>query len=179
MFSHTVKLFAAIVCLAAVEAEAATGSKWVYGTGEFRRDAQGSWVEYQNGAPVFEFVETARNADLVLLFDSSRGINVKLLGSQAVVTSGASTLLTLNGGWSWQEWSSDDGRGTIVHTGNGTWQEYLNGNPTFTFRETARGPNVVHLYDASRGITVKLSADKNVVMSGADTLLVVPGGWSD
>ncbi|HQX49697.1 MAG TPA: hypothetical protein PLY87_29260 [Planctomycetaceae bacterium] len=63
-------------------------------------------------------------------------------------------------------------------TAPGRWEELQNGVPTFTFVETAANPNLVLLYDASRGITLKLSPTRNVIMSGPDTLMSVTGGWS-
>jgi len=179
MRRYFVQWMACVVCLAAVESEAATGRLWKAGATEYRRTAAGKWGEFNNGTLVHEFVETAHTPESVLLYDASRGFNVRLHGDKAVVTSGTTTLRSDPGRWLWQGWKSADGKGHLTHLGNGKWQEYINGAPTHSFRETFRGATEIHLFDMTRGITVKLSADKNVVTSGNDTLATVPGTWSD
>jgi len=76
-------------------------------------------------------------------------------------------------------WSSADGRGKIISAGNGIWQEYVDGRRTFTFRETSATPTEIQLYDASRRITVRLTAEQNIVMAGDKIVLLVRGGWSN
>ena len=49
---------AVLVCLGGAAAAQAGGSVWGYKGGEFRREASGKWVEYQNGKAAFSFVDT-------------------------------------------------------------------------------------------------------------------------
>jgi len=65
--------------------------------GYFIREADGNWAEYFEGKVIFKFQETGRGKDLVVLFDASRGFEVRLTGTQAIVTSGSRTILTYNG----------------------------------------------------------------------------------
>jgi hypothetical protein len=64
---------------------------------KFVHTGGGSWTEYQNGRAVFTFRETQRTRDSVTLYDSSRGIRVRLTTTQAIVTSDNDRLLTYNG----------------------------------------------------------------------------------
>src|SRR5262249_20442360 len=59
---------------------------------KYVRTGGGKWREYQNGQVAFTFRETARARDSVTLYDSSRGIRVKLTTTQAIVTSDSDTL---------------------------------------------------------------------------------------
>ena len=112
------------------------------------------------------------------LYDASRSISVKLTSSRIIITENGVTKIDTTGHWLWQEWRSADGRGRLTHEGNGDWAEYFDGQPTWRFREVSRGLNEIRLYDGARGITLRLSPISNIVMSGADTLMTVPGGWS-
>lgn len=171
--------FLAIVCLSAAEVQAVTGRVWKGGLTEYRRTSPGKWEEFQNNMPIHQFVEIAHTPDSVLLYDATRGYNVRLHADKAVITKGTDAPITTAGHWLWQGWKSADGKGHFTHLGGGKWQEYQNGAPVFEFRENWRGLTEIQLFDMSRGITVKLSADKFVAISGAETLVTVAGGWSD
>ena len=164
--------------VAVTAAEAGIGTQFRAGISHFRRLESGQWEELQNGTPRFRFVETARGNNYVLMFDASRSISVKLTENRIIVTQNSVQKINTIGHWLWQEWRSADGRGRLVHQGNGDWTEYLDGNPTWRFREVSRGLDQIQLYDASRGITLKLSPTSNVISSGSDTLMTVAGGWS-
>ena len=159
-------------------AQAGTGSQFRVGISLFRCTEPGRWEELQNGVPAYRFVETAHGPDFVLMYDAARSISVKLTSSRIVVTENGVTKINTTGHWLWQEWRSADGRGRLTHEGNGDWVEYFYGQPTWRFREVSRGLNEIRLYDASRGITLKLSATSNQVMSNSDIIMTVQGGWS-
>src|SRR5262245_8756575 len=61
---------------------------------------------------------------------------------------------------------------------NGGWAEYQNGRKVFTFVDTGGGPDFALLWDASRGIRVKLTATQAIVTSDGQTLLTYSGGWA-
>jgi len=153
-----------------------TGSLWRYNGGDFRRVGGGTWHEFQNGQLAFMFMQTAQSSDEVFLFDASRGFTVRLTHNQAIVTAGSTTLLTLNGEWIEQEWTYSTGR--FRHLGGGSWREFQNGQPAFSFVEVARSSDVVILFDASRGINVRLTPTQAVVTSGPNTLMTIPGNWT-
>lgn len=159
-------------------ADAAVGTQFRAGISHFRRMESGQWEELQNGVPRFRFTETARGNNFVLLHDASRNVSVKLTENRIIVTENSIQKINTIGHWLWQEWRSADGRGRLVHEGTGEWAEYLDGRPTWRFREVSRGLDQVQLYDASRGITLKLTPASNVIQFGADTLMTVTGGWS-
>ncbi|MBA4190490.1 MAG: hypothetical protein C0467_21090 [Planctomycetaceae bacterium] len=170
---------AVLLCLGGATVAQAGGSVWGYKGGEFRREANGKWVEYQGGKAAFSFIDTGTVGGAQLLHDPSRGITVKLTDKQAIVRSGLDVLLTYDGGWERQGWSYQDGKGSFKHTGAGKWTEYQNGKVAFTFKETARSANEVHLYDASRGITVKLTVTGAMVSSGPDYIFTIRGHWTE
>jgi hypothetical protein len=65
--------------------------------GSFVHTGDGKWSEFFDGKVIFTFQETGRARDEVILFDQTRGIEVKLTSKQAIVTAGNRTLLTYNG----------------------------------------------------------------------------------
>jgi len=170
---------AILVCLGGAAVAQAGGSVWAYKSGEFKREANGKWVEYQGGKAAFTFVDTGTVGGAQLLYDASRGITVKLTDKQAIVRSGDDVLLTYAGGWQRQSWGYQNGKGSFKHLGGSKWNEYQNGQVAFTFKETARSANEVHLYDASRGITVKLTATGAAVSSGPDSIFTIKGHWTE
>lgn len=62
------------------------------------------------------------------------------------------------------------GKGAFVRSGNGQWQEIYMGKATYRFREQGRDANSVALYDASRGITVRLVDGSAEISSGSASL---------
>jgi hypothetical protein len=70
-------------------------------------------------------------------------------------------------------WATD--RAAFVRQGRGQWQETHYGIVVNKFKEIARGPDSVVLFDASRGITVNLSDGKADVSSGTTALLTLNG----
>jgi hypothetical protein len=57
----------------------------------------------------------------------------------------------------WSRWSYQGGE--FVQQG-GNWVEYQNGRAVFTFREIGRSSDAVDLYDDSRKMNVRLTADE-------------------
>lgn len=153
-----------------------TGTLWRYNGGEFRRVGGGTWHEYQNSQLAFTFHQTAQSNDEIFMYDGSRGFTVRLTPNQAIVTAGATILLTLNGEWIEQQWTYSSGR--FQHLGGGSWREFQNGQPVFGFVEVGRSSDVVILFDSSRGINVRLTPTQAVVTIGPDTLMTISGSWT-
>lgn len=159
---------------------AQTGTIWSYKDGYFRRTGPNAWSEYQKGKLVYTFKESFRDDDEVHIHDSSRGITVKIRGDKAGIWSGTDLLGTIGDGrWVWQAWTSSNKQNVFRHVGNKKWEERQNGQVAFTFTETYRNANEIHIYDSTRNFTVKLSANNAGIFSGTDNVGNYSGSWTE
>ena len=139
---------------------------------EFRDEGKGKWAEYHRGKQVFDFKETSRGKTVASLFDSSRGLRVDLYDNRAAVLRDGKVERTYKGGWDWTVWKVSRKEIEFRDEGGDKWAEYHRGKKMFDFTLEARHiGNRVDLYDASRGIRVRLLSDKaEVSVDGKVTL---------
>ncbi len=150
-----------------------TAGVWV-GEGRTFRAENGGWSEYYQGQKAFTFANSGSGPGWVGLYDAARGIRVELSATQAVVSRGGQTLFAYRGMWHWKMFTRSDGKGSFVGV-NGKWSETFNGQTIFTFVETGRSRDQVILFDASRGIEVKLTSREAIVTAGSRQLMTYPG----
>lgn len=168
----------ALALLATAEVGAAVSDRWVYKTGEFRHLGGGRWEEIINGRKAFTFIESARGANEVVLWDKSRGIQVKLNYVEAKVFQGARHVLTHQGTFWFSVFSYAGGE--FRYMGGNRWDEYQGGRKVFSFTQTKRWARAVNLYDASRGLVVTVSLEAFTVTIPAEPgryLMVKKGRW--
>lgn len=77
-------------------------TQWVYadGKGMFVNSSGNKWQEFQNGKPVFSFLQSARTTNTVELYDASRGVNVSLIPGVANVSEMNEIRVGIPGQWS-------------------------------------------------------------------------------
>lgn len=73
---------------------------WRHAKGSFEYQASGTWTEFENGKPVWNFIEVARTPQSIEVLDKSRNVRLRLASTmvQLVSKTGGSTLYT--GEWS-------------------------------------------------------------------------------
>ncbi|MFO0970023.1 MAG: hypothetical protein U0793_31105 [Gemmataceae bacterium] len=156
---------------------------------EFLIVNNGVWAEYINGKKTFTFVEKGRDpgvAPVVELYDSSRRITVALHSSTAYVSKPGkrpvSTDYTLRGQFIRTIFEYSGGSFTRYGV-DGRWLEYQPAlNARFEFREVSWSASgrTVTLYDATRGLTVRVGPNSFGVFDSAHKstpTLTKPGHW--
>jgi hypothetical protein len=153
-----------LFCLTATEASAMTTNQWGHSRGGFWVDSAGTWREWYDGKFTFTFKEVDRTADTVLLHDTSRDISVLLTATQAKVYQGGQFKFAYNGAFTPTLFSYNGGEFRSV--GGGSWEEWQGGRKAYSFVEKSRSGSGATLYDASRGITVVITATQFTVYEG-------------
>jgi len=160
----------------AARAQATGVTRWEYGNGYVRQSRP--WVE-QNRGGRYTFVETARNALYVELFDASRSYTVRLYDDKLLIRGGnerakakyAKFTRLLAGSWEDRaartEWKY--AKGTIKAEEATAWVE-KNSHGTFAFTQRQRTAAYVELYDSLRDYTVRFHPDELQIRGGNDSV---------
>lgn len=158
---------------------------WFHSGGYFHAVAGtgGGWVETLNGKEAFYFRQSDRNDTYVELFDSSRGITVRLYADAMYLKAANETNYRrlYYGHW-------DDRRLYNVPGGQPSyfslktasiWHWARKGLPVLYMRETLRNDSQVQLYSGAEGVTISLM-DNQVWMKkdGAAWTRYSDGGWN-
>ncbi len=76
-------------------------TRFRYSTGSFIDRGGGNWIEVRDNGPSSRFVETQRNSSYIEMYDSSRGLRVRLYNDRALGNHGSSG--------TWVQWPGSNG----------------------------------------------------------------------
>ncbi|MFO0965154.1 MAG: GDSL-type esterase/lipase family protein [Gemmataceae bacterium] len=152
-------------------------SRWIHVDGDVIEISKGEWIERQKTG-AFRFVEKARTAEFVELFDSTRDYTVRLTDTAMLIKGGNATAIVKFADFTKQRdghftappvkferrrWVHADG--DIIETSKGVWTERQK-TGEFHFVEIGRTGAFVELLDASRGYTLRLTDEAMLIIGG-------------
>jgi len=164
---------------ASVPAQTADRTRWEYDGGSIKRSL--TWVE-RTGKNRHTFIETARNAVYVELFDPSRDYVTRLYADKALIRGGNGTARKIPKfariyGGSWQDrdtrraWEYERGafRAQKSSAQPAVWIE-KNSDGMHLFSEVSRTGDFVELRDRSRDYTIRMYGDQLQIRGGNGTV---------
>jgi hypothetical protein len=159
-------------------------TRWVHADGELVQTSTGVWVE-KLGTGEFHFVETARTAEFVQLFDKSRDYTLRLTATAMLIKGGNATVpkfadfekqrdgrfavgpAPVVGGPRRLQWKHADGY--VQYEYSGKWSEKI-GGVVIRFVEKSRTADFVELFDKNRDYTLRLTASAMLIKGGNATV---------